>query len=212
MSKNHKPDELLQFLNDLERLAAGLMICRADVNERIRRYGEVLKAIQACKDLFDEVSPLELSLKERNTIIERLDGDLYLEPQFRLYVLYRLNDAYSDESGKFRGGFEFPRITIEHVLPQTLPKGGEWERLFPPFLHEKYLHKLGNLALLTRRKGAQASFHEFEEKKKDYATEKFGFASSSLIMQVMNEKSWTPEVIDKLQAKRLDKLREIWRL
>ena len=43
-SKNrHSPDKLKQFFTDLERLAAGLMISRADINDRIERYGRLLR-------------------------------------------------------------------------------------------------------------------------------------------------------------------------
>lgn len=214
---NHEPPEILiKFFLGLERLAAGLMIRRADVNERIKRYGDVLIIIENAKDirdLFNEISPLEFSSAEVAEIIQKLEGDLYLETKFRLYVLYRLNDAYSDESVRFKGKFEFPKpITIEHVLPQTLPKASEWERLFYPPLHDKYIHKLGNLALLTRRKGSQAGDHEFDQKKEDYVKEKFGITTNALINQVMKEESWTPEVIDKLQAHRIGKLKQIWRL
>lgn len=205
---NKNPADLNKFLSDLERLAAGLMIRRADVNERIRRYGLVIKTMEEKRDLYDELSPLQLTSEERNEIINILQGDLYLEIQFRLYVLLRLNEALSDGTGKFN----FPRITIEHILPQTIDANSQWERWFKPPLHEEYIHKLGNLALLTRKKGAYVSNHEFREKKKEYAADRFGLAASPLIMRLMNEESWTPEVIDRHQKELINKLKEIWRL
>jgi len=45
MSINNDPQELNHFFADLERLAAGLMILRRNVNKRIERYGHVLDAI-----------------------------------------------------------------------------------------------------------------------------------------------------------------------
>lgn len=208
MWSNKNPADLYKFFKDLERLAAGLMIRRADVNERIRRYGLVIKTIEENRDLYDELSPLQLTTEERNEIINILQGDLYLETQFRLYVLLRLNEALSDGTGKFN----FPRITIEHVLPQTIDAKNQWETWFKPPLHEEYIHKLGNLALLTRKKGASVSNHEFEKKKEEYAKDRFGLAASPLIMRLMNEKSWTPEVIDRHQQELINKLKEIWRL
>jgi len=44
-SNKNKTEELLRFLMKLERLAAGMMIFRADINYRLERYGEVLAAI-----------------------------------------------------------------------------------------------------------------------------------------------------------------------
>lgn len=208
---NNDPRELLHFFNDLERLAAGLMILRADVNDRIRRYGRILEAIETDRDLYDETPPLDpdqallqLTPKERRDIIDKLKGDLYLEYQFRLYVLLRLDSALS------AGGVEHnrPVITIEHVLPQN-PKQGQWTSFHDP---EKCVHKLGNLVLLTRKKNPEASNFEFDEKKNRYFCGKKGVTSFDLTTQVIREKLWTPEVVARRQVELLDRLREIWRL
>lgn len=45
-NQNH-PDQLVQFFTDLERLAAGLMIRRANINERIERYGRLIAVIES---------------------------------------------------------------------------------------------------------------------------------------------------------------------
>jgi hypothetical protein len=206
-SLNKNPIELSIFLTDLERLAAGLMICRADVNKRIKRYGDILKAIKNDQNLHDETSPLQLTSEERKEIVERLDGDLYLESQFRLYVLLRLDDALSD------GGAEhnYRIITIEHVLPQT-PAIDQWKEFQDPSIHKKYVHRLGNLVLLTRKMNPKASNYEFDKKKKVYFKGKDGIVSFHLTKQASDEPSWTPDVIEGRQKALLDKLKEIWML
>jgi hypothetical protein len=205
------PRELIRFFSDLERLAAGLMILRADVNERIRRYGRILEAIENNQNLYDETPPLDpeqsllqLTPNERKDIIDRLKGDLYLDSQFRLYVLLRLDSALS------AGGVQHDRtvITIEHVLPQN-PKQGQWTCFPNP---ESCVHKLGNLVLLTRKKNPEASNYEFNEKKNKYFCGKSGVTSFDLTKQVILETSWTPEVVKRRQGELLDKLKEIWRL
>lgn len=208
---NDDPRELNHFLSNLERLAAGLMILRADVNERIRRYGRILEAIENKENLYDETTPsdpeqalLQLTPDERKSIIDKLNGDLYLESQFRLYVLLRLDNALS------AGGVQHDRtiITIEHVLPQK-PKQGQWTCFPDP---ESCVHKLGNLVLLTRKKNPEASNYEFDEKKERYFCGKSGVTSFDLTTQVLKEKSWTPEVVKRRQGELLNKLKEIWRL
>ncbi len=208
---NDDPRELIRFFSDLERLAAGLMILRADVNERIRRYGRILEAIENNQNLYEETPPLDpeqsllqLTPNERKDIIDRLKGDLYLESQFRLYVLLRLDSALS------AGGVQHDRtvITIEHVLPQN-PKQGQWTCFPNP---ERCVHKLGNLVLLTRKKNPEASNYEFNEKKSKYFYGKSGVTSFDLTKQVILETSWTPEVVKRRQGELLDKLKEIWRL
>ena len=42
---SNSPDELAKFLVNLERLAAGQMILRRNINERITRYAQLLSAI-----------------------------------------------------------------------------------------------------------------------------------------------------------------------
>jgi len=209
MSLHKDPNELNRFFTNLERLASGLMIRRANVNERIRRYGDVLNAIKKDQDLYDETSPLQLASEERAEIIEKLDGDLFLESQFRLYVLLRLNEAYLEKGVQFTYS---KGVTIEHVLPQTLPPGGCWEKWFPSELdHKTYVHKLGNLILLTGPKNHGND--EFEEKKKEYLDEKYGIISFPLSMKaITKETKWNKEVIVRRQKEQIEKLKEIWRL
>jgi len=216
VSMHKDPGELIRFFTYLERLAVGLMILRADINERLRRYGRILDAIEKGQDLYDKSyidshpSILQLNSEERSKIVERLNGDLYEWPQFRLYVLLRLNESLLESGMRF--DIDYHKVTIEHVLPQTLPIGSKWETCFPGDLHKKYVHKLGNLALQTRRKAAEARNHEFEVKKKDYTKDKFGIDPFPLTINVLNEDAWTPEIIDKRQGKLLNKIKDIWSL
>ena len=94
LSQNrHSPEKLKQFFSDLERLAAGLMILRADINERIERYGRRLTAIQTGGNLQEVASPLQLTTDEARRIMETLNGDLYLMKRIRQYVLLRLDSS-----------------------------------------------------------------------------------------------------------------------
>jgi uncharacterized protein with ParB-like and HNH nuclease domain len=115
MSLHKKPDELSSFFTDLERLAAGLMICRSDVNERIRRYGRILNAIKKDEYLYDTASPLQLTPTERNEIIVNLNKEDFYKSKFAQYVLLRLNDDLLEKGVKYK----FSRVTIEHVLAQS---------------------------------------------------------------------------------------------
>jgi len=156
--------------------------------------------------LYNEGSPLQLTSDEREEIRANLDGDLYHESQFCKYVLLRLDAALSD------GGviYDYPLITIEHVLPQTPGINSQWNDLFPEL--EKYVHKLGNLVLLTRIRNPKAGNYEFDKKKEVYFKSKDGMVSFHLTTQVINEKFWTPDVVERRQKELLEKLIKIWRL
>ncbi|GAA3328705.1 hypothetical protein GCM10020331_073760 [Ectobacillus funiculus] len=56
-------------------------------------------------------------------------------------------------------------ITVEHVLPQTPKEGSKWLEYFDD--PSQYVHKLGNLVLLTRVKNSQARNYDFQKEKKE---------------------------------------------
>lgn len=205
----HNPDLLVPFFSDLDRLASGLMIQRSNINERIERYGKLLCAIENKEDLYTPDSPLQLTLKEQKNIIKILNEDLYLMRKIRLYVLIRLDAALSE----VKASFSFSNITVEHVLPQNPDPKSIWVNSFPnQEEREKYVHRLGNLVLLSSSKNSKAQNYDFELKKATYFTTKAGICNFPLTTQVLMEKEWTPEVIEKRQKHLIDKLKDIWRL
>lgn len=186
------------------------MIKRANINERIERYGLLLGAIERREDLYAVNSPLQLTRKERNEILRILDGDIYPIRAIRLYVLLRLDAALAEEG---EVSYNIPIITVEHVLPQNPPSDSEWMRWFSS--EEKrttWIHRLGNLALLSRRKNIQAQNYDFERKKQKYFSIKGGVSIFALTTQVLNEKRWTPRVIERRQEELIGVLKKVWRL
>lgn len=210
LSQNyHNPDLLVRFFSDLDRLASGLMVQRSNINERIERYSKLLQAIEKRQDLYTPDSPLQLQPKEQEQIVKILDEDLYLIRKIRLYILLRLDAAISE--GK--ASYNFPNITVEHVLPQNPSSNSEWMNSFPSQeVHDKYVHRIGNLVLLSSSKNAKAQNYEFTQKKQEYFTTKGGICNFALTTQVLIEKEWTPQVIDKRQKHLIEKLKEVWRL
>ncbi len=208
LSKNkNQPELLVRFFADLERLAAALMLLRANVNKRIERYGRLLTAIENNDDLFASNSPLQLTDREQKEIVQALDGDLYGSWYCR-YVLLRLDEAIGDGAATFN----YPIISIEHVLQQSPAPNSIWVSLFADKeKREEYVHRLGNLVLLSRKKNAAAQNYDFDKKKKLYFSTG-GVASFRLTTQVIHEEKWTPEVIERRQRELLAKLKEIWRL
>jgi uncharacterized protein with ParB-like and HNH nuclease domain len=210
LSQNrHAPDKLKKFFADLERLAAGLMIIRADVNDRIERYGKLLTAIEKKDDLFTSDSPLQLTTDETKSIITVLDGDLYLIKRISKYVLLRLDSALAEGEATY----DYQTVSIEHVLPQNPKIGSKWLEWFPVDEERaKYTHRIGNLALLSRKKNAQAQNYEFDKKKDGYFTTNKGVSPFALTTQVLHKAEWTPAIINQRQAELLQKLKTLWRL
>jgi hypothetical protein len=206
---NHnQPEEMVHFFTDLERLAIGLIILRANVNKRMERYIRLLTAIENNADLYAPNSPLQLTAEEQRDILTSLNGNLY-ETWFCKHVLLRLDEALADVDASYN----YASISIEHVLPQNPPPGSEWIKQFPDLEERKqFIHQIGNLVLLSRRKNAQAQNYDFAKKKQVYFLTAKGIASFALTTQVVNEPEWTPSVIKRRQQELMQKLGEIWRL
>lgn len=202
-----EPDQLHRFLVELERLAASMLIRRVDVTRRVERYGRVLEWMESGRDLYSDGSPLQLDLIEQGETYLRLAGEIYTVTRIRLYVLLRLDSALS------AGGatYDYPVITVEHVLPQSPAAGSDWLTRFTAQERAHWVHRLGNLVLLPRRKNSQASNYEFGVKKDKY----FGRSDASpfiLTMQVLKTGEWTPAVLEERQAHLLKVLSDLWRL
>lgn len=203
------PDNLVRFLMDLERLAACLMIRRANVNERTERYGQLLKSIEQDQDLYESSSALQLTTNDMKEALSILDGAIYLSKKVCPYVLLRL-DAHLSQG---EASYNFQSISIEHVLPQTPSPGSQWERWFPQPIHRfQWVHRLANLVLLSTRKNSQAQNYDFEKKKQRYFTTKKGVSPFALTTQVLRETEWTEGVLSRRQTELLAFLAQIWRL
>jgi hypothetical protein len=122
--------------------------------------------------------------------------------------LLRLDEALGDGTASYN----YPIISIEHVLPQTPASGSEWLKLFPDEeKRQMFANRLGNLVLLARKKNSAAQNYEFR-KKVDVYFDKEAASSFRLTSQVLKETEWTPEVIERRQQQMMNKLKKIWRL
>ncbi|WP_208729846.1 DUF262 domain-containing protein [Corallococcus exercitus] len=206
-----QPERLHVFLVELERLAALMMLRRANVNERIERYALVLKDLHEGRDPFAEGAAVygddDLDRKGARAA---LDGDLYLLTKVRMYVLTRLDELLSDAGATY----DHETLTVEHVLPQSPAEGSRWREWFPEVQQrEEWVHRLGNLVLLTRRKNAEASNLDFEEKKSKYFhSPKTKSAVLALTVEVLREARWTPEVLEQRHQRLVETLGKAWRI
>lgn len=202
-----QPDLLLSYLQDLERLAAGMMIIRTNFNWRMERYGRLLRTLEAGKDLFEVGSPLQLTPEEWARAVEILNGDIY-NTRIRVPVLLRLDKELSDEGAVYAHHV----TTVEHVLPQNPSEDSDWLRNFPDEEERARLtHQLGNLVLLSRRKNSQAQNWDFDRKKREYF-QRGSVSTFALTSQVLSEEQWTPEVIRERQQRLISALKNAWRL
>ena len=202
-----QPEQLLRFLKDLDRLSVGLLLLNLSHNKRSERYRQLQMAIKQNKDVFADSSPLQLTETEQHAIYRTLDGNLYANVNASLckYILLRLDTLLSDGSATY----DLPIISVEHVLPQKPAANSEWARWFPKDLQGRYIHRLGNLVLLSRHKNYDANNYDFTKKKTIYFSN-HGSSPFVLTSHVIHADKWTPDVVDRRQRELVSRLASYW--
>lgn len=210
----HKDDQeyILWFIKQLERLAAYLHITEKGLNQRIERYCLILREMEKNpkSTLSKPLMTIQLSDEEKSEFIQALDSEIYIKtPRRRSYIVLRLDSFVSDGAASYNPNI----LTIEHVLPQTVKKGSEWDKTWPNINErKKWLNRIANLIPLTRRHNSEAQNYDFDVKKRSYFSGKNGTTSYALATQVINESTWTPTVVSNRQNILLKVFKEHWEL
>jgi hypothetical protein len=208
--KNSNQQHVLAFFQGLERLAAFMHVCGKNVNFRIERYAQVLTVLLSQQAHSGLIKALDLTKPERKDMRETLDGEVYRFPaRRRNYLIQRLDSFYSDGAAKYDSSI----MTVEHVLPQMVAEGSEWEIVWPDReVREGWVHRLANLVPLTQKRNSAAQNFSFSKKKTAYFGGKQGVSSYILTTQVLKSPVWTLKVIKQRQADILSVFHEHWRL
>ena len=108
--------------------------------------------------------------------------------------------------------YQYDVVSVEHVMPQQPAPNSQWSTWVPDkAMHQLWVHRLGNLALLSRKKNSSASNRDFGWKKSAYFT-KGGTSAFALTTQVLQHGDWTADVMQQRQDAMLAKLEAHWRL
>lgn len=98
-------------------------------------------------------------------------------------------------------------------MPQTVAEGSQWAAWWPDEeRREEWVHRVGNLVLLSRRKNTQALNYDFDVKKEKYFQSRGGVSSFAITTQVLAKDAWTPDIVKARQQEMLAKFKEGWRL
>ena len=208
----HKDDAALmnKFLRRLERLAAFMRATSWDVTHRIERYAKVLSDLENMADDGSFGNSIELTQEEIKEFLDRLNSDMYkMVSNKRNYLILRLDSFVSDGSATYDSKI----LTIEHVLPQTVSAGSQWEEWWPdPDKRAEWVHKIGNLLPLAKRTNSQAQNYDFNLKKEKYFRGKAGVAAFALTTQVLLYTEWKPEIVKARQEELIGVYKKNWDL
>ncbi len=208
--KQNDSEYTLWFFTRLERIAAYLHICAKNVNQRIERYAQVIASLQQSHSMNAPPTSVELTKLEIDEMKKALNGNIYeLTARRRNYLILRLDSFVSDGAATY----DLTRLTVEHVLPQTVSERSEWEKLWPDSdERKKWVHRVANLVPLTRNRNSKAQNYDFDTKKKAYFSGNNNVSSYALTTQIINKNTWTPEVVDQRQKELLRCLIKKWKL
>lgn len=209
--RQHSPNEdvdIRQFTSKLERLSYYLFVTRSDVNTRMARYADVLDQIDPSGGRAQRSGGLELNDNEVRYFLDALDGPVYLKSRVVKALLLRLDLALSDGSAVY----DYPTISVEHVCPQTIEPGSQWDEWFRDReAHDDWLHRIANLVLLTHRKNSSASNWDLCRKKSAYFV-RDDACPFLLSRQVLDATEWTPETLANRQRELLRTLSKSWKI
>lgn len=204
------PEKVLAFVTGLERLAYSMLVRKAGVNERIERFSRLTAGIEAGDDLHTANGALELSPAEQHAMYAALDGPLYQTHSARALgvILLRMDALVSDGSKTMA----HQQVTVEHVLPQQPKQDSAWLKWLPSAQDRLlWVHRLGNLALLNRKKNSAAGNYDFDRKKLAYFS-KGGACAFPLTTQVLQQAEWTLVTLQTRHAALLRVAETHWRL
>lgn len=206
----NEPAYMEWFFRRLERLAAFMHVCARSINDRIERFATVLADLERPSSLDSPVTTVELSEAEKAEMRTVLDGDIYLlTARRRNYIILRLDSFVSDGAASYSPD----TLTIEHVLPQSVEAGSEWEATWPDAeVRTQWMHRIGNLVPLTQRKNSMAQNYPFGQKKNIYFARRGGVASYALTSDVLNTNEWTPASLAQRQSGLQQVFVDRWRL
>ncbi|MFD1059687.1 HNH endonuclease family protein [Paracoccus fistulariae] len=97
--------------------------------------------------------------------------------------------------------------------PQTVNENSEWAELWPDEdIRALWVHKIGNLLPLNKRRNSLAQNYPFKKKCNAYFAGRENVSSYGLTTQVLGEDEWTPMVVKKRQKNLLKIMKDSWRL
>lgn len=161
--RKFKAEKLLDLIERIDNKFSADWIVQLTPTQRISNMNEVLKVIEAAKT-HDEVLTSKVFDFEHKQLMDLLDGAIYGR-RFARYVLLRLEYLLASHAAPLNLPDE---ISVEHILPQTPSKTGQWVKDFTDDQQDTWLHRLGNLMLLSRRKNTSLGNLDFADKRMRY--------------------------------------------
>jgi uncharacterized protein with ParB-like and HNH nuclease domain len=194
-------NNLVAFLEKLDNKFSNDWIIGLTPTSRIENMNNIIKVIDST-DTTEDILKNEIFKINQNDFMNVLSDNIYGR-RFARYVLYKLDYLYGNSDK-----INVPSIiTAEHILPQTPKDDSQWKIDFTDAEREEWTHKIGNLALISRRKNSSQGRKDYEDKKTKYFKNNIELFRNSLRVFNTNAK-WTPSEIRANQQEVLEKIKQ----
>lgn len=194
---------LIYFLEKLDNKFSYDWIIGLTPTSRIENMNNLIKEIdRSDKNNVWEILNSEVFKINIDEFIRILTDNIYGR-RFARYTLYKLDYLYG-ETDKIN----VPKIiTAEHILPQNPKDDSQWKKDFTDEERNKWINKIGNLVLISRRKNSSQGRKDYLEKKEKYFSKNIELFRNSLRV-FNNNTDWKPNNIEENQKIVIAKLKE----
>jgi len=199
--RKFKVKGLIDLVKRLDNKFSADWILQLTPTQRIQNMNEVLKIIEQAKTP-DDVLAAPVFAYDCDQLIALLDGPIYGR-RFAKYVLLRLERLYFSHSSALNLPDE---LSVEHILPQNPAAKSSWYKDFKPEQLELWLHRLGNLLLLSPRKNTSLGNLDFVEKKERYFKDRVETLPNSV--RVLNLPCFDLPTLEARHRELLERLRD----
>lgn len=158
---------------------------------------------------FDEIIRIIINYADDSEFIRAIDLPMYERrvSQINLVrsILLRIDTELQDGSvSKTYSG----RITIEHVLPQKM-SDGYWKDNFTESDHEKWVHRVGNLTLISGHKNSEAQNSDFNKKKSVY-NKMNNKSSFDITKEICQNEDWNISALERRHIQMQRIISNLW--
>ena len=183
--KRFENDRFVDFLKALDRKVSADWITSLSPAKRIENINALLRDIEKASSPDNLLCSSALAINI-NDFTGMISGDVYGK-RFARYLVLKLDFLYQGNTTPFNPP---ETISIEHILPQHPDKTSQWCRDFTEEDMFTWTDKLGNLALISRKKNTSQGNRDFADKMERYfKTNIETFANSIRILQSYHK--WT---------------------
>ena len=155
----------------------------------VKEKGNIAEIRRLCEQNLNKYSTTDNFKKNLNNSV---DEESWIKP-----VLLLLEYGRQDES-KVNFIELNNKVHLEHVLPKSIGDT-KWSDNFDEDAHQKFVHNLGNLTLLSMKKNEQGKNSSFEKKKEIYGNKDKHITNFAITQDILLNSAWTKTGIQKRQ-------------